>query len=236
LRIPYEAEPALGRELIELGPEIVAAILVTLLAGWQHACTSADVHADAGEVPMTERLRDGMRIAVNKNPAWKLIILPGTESRSKADVLLPDGRTDIPLMIIEVFLRTQEHDPHAIIECKRIVGSDTHLCREYILEGVDRFATGKYGENHGIGFMVGYVLSGTSVDAASGVNAYLARVKRTGEQLTVSDVTSETTWYSQHQRSQLSEPIELHHSFLEMRSPSAQDSQAATITTSAASG
>lgn len=107
---------------------------------------------------MTERLRDGMRSAV-KNASWNLIILPGTESRSKSSVLLPDGRTDIPLMMIEVFSRTQEHDPHAIIECKRIAGSDTHLCREYVVEGIDRFASGKYGENHAVGFMVGYVLS-----------------------------------------------------------------------------
>jgi hypothetical protein len=107
----------------------VAAILLTLIAGWQKAAASSDVNSDAGEVLMTERLRDGMRSAL-KGGAWKLIVLPGTESRSKANVLLPDGRTDIPLMMIEVFLRTQEHDPHAIIECKRISGSDTHLCRE----------------------------------------------------------------------------------------------------------
>lgn len=236
MRIPYQPEPPLGREFIQLGPEIVAAILLTLLAGWQQACASPDVHADAGEVAMTERLRDGMRIAVKNNTAWKLIILPGTESRSKPDVLLPDGRTDIPLMMIEVFLRTQEHDPHAIIECKRIAGSDPHLCREYIVEGVDRFATGKYGENHAVGFMVGYVLTGTPIDAANGVNAYLGRVTRTGEQLTVSDVTSEATWRSQHTRSQPSDPIALHHSFLEMRSPALQNARGAASTARSPTG
>lgn len=123
-----------------------------------------------------------------------MIVLPGTESRSKANMLLPDGRTDIPLMMIEVFLRTQEHDPHAIIECKRISGSDTHLCREYVVEGVDRFASGKYGENHAVGFMVGYVLSGTSVEAATGVNAYLGRVSRTAERLQAAAVISDSTW------------------------------------------
>ncbi|PZQ76074.1 MAG: hypothetical protein DI563_07940 [Variovorax paradoxus] len=164
---------------------------------------------------MTERLRDGMRSAV-KNASWNLIILPGTESRSKRSVLLPDGRTDIPLMMIEVFLRTQEHDPHAIIECKRIAGSDAHLCREYVIEGIDRFASGKYGENHAVGFMVGYVLSGTSADAADGVNAYLARVSRSAEQLSASDETSDSTWYSTHGRAKPSAPVGLHHSFLEL--------------------
>lgn len=215
MRIPYEPLPALGREFIQLGPEVVAAILLTLVAGWQRACASSDVNADAGEVLMTERLRDGMRSAV-KNASWNLIILPGTESRSKSSVLLPDGRTDIPLMMIEVFLRTQEHDPHAIIECKRIAGSDTHLCREYVVEGIDRFASGKYGENHAVGFMVGYVLSGTSADAADGVNAHLARVSRSAEQLSASNVTSDSTWYSTHKRAKPSAPVGLHHSFLEL--------------------
>ena len=67
---------------------------------------------------MTERLRDGMRIALKNSPWKQIMVLPGTESRSKSNVMLPDGRTDIPLAFVEIFLRTQEHDPHAIIECK----------------------------------------------------------------------------------------------------------------------
>jgi len=213
LRIPYETSPALGREFIELAPEVVAAILLILTAGWQQACAAADVNADAGEVLMTERLRDGMRSAL-KNFPLKLIVLPGTESRSKSSVLLPDGRTDIPLMMIEVFLRTQEHDPHAIIECKRIAGSDTHLCREYIVEGVDRFSSGKYGENHAVGFMVGYVLSGTSAAAVSGVNAYLSRVSRTADRLVPVTFIDSQTWHSRHARAKPSDSIDLHHAFL----------------------
>ncbi|MDS4013161.1 MAG: hypothetical protein RKP46_02260 [Candidatus Accumulibacter sp.] len=201
----------MGREFIELGPEVVAVILLTLAAGWQRACAAEDVNANAGEVLMTERLRDGMRGALRNSP-WKLIVLPGTESRSKASVVLPDGRTDIPLMLIEVFLRTQEHDPHAVIECKRIAGSDTHLCREYVVEGMDRFVREKYGENHAIGFMVGYVLSGSPSESADGVNAYLRRVSRS-DCLAPSDI-SDGTWQSLHARSKPSMPIRLHHAFL----------------------
>lgn len=218
MRIPYDTPPALGREFIELAPEVVAAILLTVAAGWQRAGTAADVNADAGEVLMTERLRDGMRSAL-KNSSWSLIVLPGTESRSKNTVVLPDGRTDIPLMMIEVFLRTQEHDPHAIIECKRIAGSDTHLCREYVVEGMDRFANGKYGENHAVGFMVGYVLSGAAGEAAEGVNAYLTRVSRTIDHLESSDIVDTATWHSQHARATASRPIGLHHALLEIEVP-----------------
>ena len=218
MRIPYEAPAPLGREFIELAPEIVATILLTLVAGWRHACVFNDVNAQAGEVLMTERLRDGMRGELkSKGHPWgtMLVVLPGTESRSSSTVVLPDGRTDIPLMLIEVFLRTQEHDPHAIIECKRIVGADTHLCREYVVEGVDRFRTGKYGQNHALGFMVGYVLSGTAVEAADGVNAYLKRVSRNAEHLAPSDICEDVlSWASQHARATPSSPVRMHHAFL----------------------
>ncbi len=213
MRIPYETPPALGREFIELAPEVVAAILLTLTSGWQQAIGAGDMNTTAGEVLMTERLRDGMREAL-KNSPWKLIVLPGTESRSKPSVVLPDGRTDIPLMLIEVFLRTQEHDPHAIIECKRIAGSDAHLCREYVVEGMDRFISEKYGENHAIGFMVGYIISGTAPESADGINAYLKRVSRSADYLAPSDICEGPSWQSQHSRSKPSTSIRLHHAFL----------------------
>ncbi|MEX0732270.1 MAG: hypothetical protein WED00_06385 [Aquisalimonadaceae bacterium] len=218
MRIPYDPPAPLGREFIELAPEVVAAILRTLTAGWFQACKFSDVNAQAGEVLMTERLRDGMRGELkSKACPWRktLIVLPGAESRSSNNVLIPDGRTDIPLILIEVFLTTAEHDPHAIIECKRIAGPDTHLCREYVVEGIDRFATGKYGENHAVGFMVGYVLSGTATESVDGVNAYLTRTSRKVDALEPSDVSSKApSWRSQHVRAKPSSPIQLHHAFL----------------------
>jgi hypothetical protein len=218
LRIPYEASAPLGKEFIELAPEVAAAILLILVAGWQHACRFNDVNAQAGEILMTERLRDGMRSELkSKGHPWgkMLVVLPGTESRSSSAIVIPDGRTDIPLMVIEVFLRTQEHDPHAIIECKRIAGSDTHLCREYVVEGVDRFRTGKYGRNHAAGFMVGYLLNGTAKEAADGVNAYLTRTARKSEYLDPDDICEgNLTWFSRHPRSAPSSPIHVHHIFL----------------------
>ena len=217
MRIHYEAPASLGRNLIELAPEVSAVILLTLLAGWKIAREFNDVNEHAGEVLMTERLRDGMRSELqSKGRPWgkMLVVLPGTESRSNRAVVVPDGRTDIPLMLIEVFLQMEEHDPHAIIECKRIAGSDTHLCREYVVEGVNRFSTGKYGQNHAMGFMVGYLLTGTAIEAADGVNAYLTRASREAEHLEPDDVCDEALiWASQHARGTTNTPIRLLHSF-----------------------
>jgi hypothetical protein len=120
VRIPYDVPVPLGREFIELSADITAAILVTLLAGWESATRSIYLTPQAGEVAITERLRDGMRavLKAHRYPWSKsMTVLPGTESRSDARVLLPDGRTDIPIFLIEVFLRSEEHDPHAVIEC-----------------------------------------------------------------------------------------------------------------------
>lgn len=207
----------MGREYIALGPVVVAAILLTLRSGWEEADFGEGV-ASGGEVEITERLRDGMRVALNSGGLpWSksFIVALGMESRSTPETITPDGRTDIPIYIIEVFLRYGEHDPHAIIECKRLNGSDTHLCREYVVEGIDRFRTGKYARDHAVGFMAGYLLSGNATQAAGGLNAYLTRTRRTSEHLIASDLLDDPTfWLSSHGRGSHRPPINLHHALL----------------------
>jgi hypothetical protein len=221
MAIPYDAPVAVGRQLIALGPDVAAAILLTLEAGWAHASSFGELQSSAGEVVITERLRDGMRhVLKSSNFAWgkTMIVAPGTESRSRADLMVPDGRTDIPVYLIQVFLQLGEHDPHAIIECKRIAGADAHLCREYVVEGVDRFRTEKYAENHNIGFMTGYLLAGDAAAAVEGINAYLTRRTRDAEHLVRSEVIDESwVWSSRHSRPIRAEPIDLFHSFFELR-------------------
>lgn len=163
-----------------------------------------------------------MRQALNDLKWGKtMIILPGTESRSRAGLLPPDGRTDIPILLIKIFLRFQEHDPHAIIECKRIAGDDAHLCREYVVEGIDRFRTAKYGRKHTVGIMAGYLIGKNASAAAAGVNAYLSRKRREPEHLAPSDVLHGAwAWQSRHPREMSAQPIELHHAFLDLEAGS----------------
>jgi hypothetical protein len=216
--LSIDSEPAavIGRQFIELGADIAAAILLTVRAGWTQALASPEVHPGSAEVPITERLRDGMRVALAALPWNKtMIVAAGMESRSSSDLARPDGRTDIPIIIIEVFLRIGEHEPHGIIECKRIAGSNTRLCREYVVNGIDRFRTGLYAGNHAAGFMTGFVLCGNVPGAAAGVNRYLARQKRCTECLRLPGVLENApeVWGSQHTRAGAT-PIALHHCFL----------------------
>jgi hypothetical protein len=218
MKIPFEEPLAVGLEVIELQPDVVTAILVTLHAGWEYASMSVDVHSGAGEVTITERLRDGMRRALITLPWGKtMIIPPGSESRSRPEVLLPDGRTDIPIFSIEIFLRLQEHDPHAIVECKRIAGNNARLCREYVVEGIDRFQSGKYGGKHTVGFMAGYLVAQDASAAVAGINALLSRKQREAEHLSPSDLVT-LTWRSRHPRVS-SQPIALHHAFVALGLP-----------------
>ncbi len=217
MKLPVDVPAAAGQPFIELAREVAAAILVTVEKGWALALVSSNVCPGDGEVIITERLRDGMRQALNAGEfGWKgnIAVLPGTESRSHPEVPVPDGRTDIPVFVIGIFLRFGEHNPHAIIECKRIAGAESRLCREYVLEGVDRFRTGKYGGNHSTGFMIGYLIYGEAKAAVTGINRYLNRNSRGSENLKPSKlVPASWAWKSEHARD-AALPIELHHGFL----------------------
>ena len=114
-----------------------------------------------------------------------------------------------------MFAKLREHDPHAIVECKRVAEGDTYLAREYVVEGVDRFKTGKYGENHANGFMVGYVISGTKTGVVDGINAYLRGRSRNCEILVSGrDGAISKCWLSEHPRRHGRTPILLHHTML----------------------
>ena len=222
MRIPHKVPVAVGLEFVDLAQDVAAAILRTLRVGWDYALESPDVHAGAEEVAITERLREGMRQALRGGRlAWSttMAVLPGTESRSRPEVLRPDGRTDIPILVIEIFLQLGVHDPHAIIECKRIAGTNTDLCRNYVVEGIDRFQKGKYAGNHAAGFMAGYLLSGAAAAAATGINRYLSGKARDPEHLALSGLIHEPwVWDSRHSRAAPSPPIQLHHAFLNVQS------------------
>ena len=214
MKLPLYQRDAIGTSFIDI-PEIATAILLTVEAGWAHAQQFSNVHRYAQEVPITERLRKGMRQALDDEKfAWSnqdIRVLPGTESTSRSELAVPDGLTDIPIIIRCM----PGHDPHAIIECKRIAEKKASLCRAYVKEGIDRFRTGKYAGNHSTGFMVGYLISGTAKTAANGINRYFDHKSRNEENLKPSGlIKKQWAWQSRHPRTQPASAIALHHAFL----------------------
>jgi hypothetical protein len=216
VRLPLGQSAALGRTFIDLAPELTLAVIRTVEAGWPIALARAEVTPHADEVTITECLRDAMRAAlIHHKLPWRktMIIAPGTESRSQEGMISPDGRTDIPLFLTRVFVRSGEHDPHVILECKRVAANDAYLAREYVVEGIDRFRSGKYGENHRRGFMVGYVIAGSGTAAVASVNRYLHGRSRQVESLEPAAQLADIGWESEHPRA-LNGRIVLHHAML----------------------
>ena len=194
------------------------AILAVLAGGWRRAAALRERVATEDEISLTQCLRQGMIADLRaRKAAWckRITILPGTESRSRSSTLKPDGLTDISVYLQDIRERYDEHDPHAIVECKRITEHDSALCRLYVVEGIDRFAIGKYSIKHAVGFMVGYVISGAVHRAVLKINGRLSREERQTEYLRELRVVQEAqAWISRHSRAKPYMPIELYHAFL----------------------
>lgn len=209
MRLPTEDRNVAG-QLIELGPDLVATVLRVIEEGWARAKAMGAAATDL-ERPLTERLRCGMRTAESRPES--IVVQRGAESLSSQAALVPDGLTDIPLFFLEIYLQSSIQDPHAIIECKRIAGTDTGLCREYVVNGIDRFRDGKYSSRHKAAFMVGYVLMGTIDDAANGINKYLVG-RRRAERLAPSTLVV-GPWLRESRHQRLAHGlIVLHHALL----------------------
>ena len=207
---------------LDVVPDFCATILEALVRGWTLMCHHPQMRPGTPEVEVTELLRQGMRMAVNQRTAHRpgMMVLPGTESLSQATVSRPDGLTDIPICFPDIFEACLDHDPHAIIECKRIAGSDRDLCRLYVTEGIDRFVSGKYSHRHAIAFMCGYLQSDDVELAVDGVNRYLRIKGRVTERLGSSAVVSDA-WArsSRHPRVSPLCAIDIHHAFLAFTAP-----------------
>ena len=219
MRIPFRPEISLGRRFIEISRDECATVLRILMGGWENALAEIKICPDTGEVEITECLRDGMEKALRDGVVRQnrqISVLPGTQSRSSSEVLRPDGLTDISIHIQRIREEYDQHPPHVIIECKRVAGNRTDLCRLYVVDGVDdRFKNSKYAGNHAIAFMAGYVLVGAVEDAIRGINKYLTRKGRQSEHLELSNILDlPWAWSSSHIRSGAPAPIYLHHAFL----------------------
>ena len=221
MTIPRDLPSEAGSTPISLGSRVALSILSTVKAAWDRVYSCPDIHDGCSEVTITERLRESMRQVLEaKARPWErtMAVLPGTESKSRPDLTRPDGITDIPIWLNERFQEQGVHDPHAIIECKRLSGADARLCRLYVIEGIDRFKSGKYGRDHEVGFMAGYLVAGTATAAAMRVNKYLAKKARNSECLHPSNLVLKCwAWRSSHLRSSGKADIQLHHAHLRLR-------------------
>lgn len=198
---------------VSLADATIIAVLRAIQLGWRAAADVAEGDAAvlSQELPMTHRLCAAMgRVVDSSQDQYPMRITPGTVVIPSEDAPRPVGLTDISIYLNGL----PGHDPHAIIECKRVHGGDRKLCRLYVVEGIDRFRCGKYGADHAQDFMVGFVVQGDVGGAVAGINRYLHGRQRHVDQLADSDILAEP-WVRQscHPRQDQTRTT-LHHAFL----------------------
>ena len=122
-----------------------------------------------------------------------------------------------------VFL-DHDRDRYLAYECKRLNerrdDGRRSLAGEYVKDGLSRFVTGQYSENLPVGCMLGYVLDGDMVYAASRVREkiiqsgqYVALVEGPRDDIAIGRATR---FYSRHRRKSNGEEIEVRHDLLPM--------------------
>ena len=122
-----------------------------------------------------------------------------------------------------VFL-DHDRETYLAYECKRLneVRHDGRrsLATEYVMNGLSRFVAGQYSENLPVGCMLGYVLDGDVVYAASRVRA---KIVERGQEVALAmsprdDITIgvATRFCSCHRRGANGEEIEVRHALLPM--------------------
>lgn len=206
---------------LHIGEDHVVAILVLIRLGWKSAMEHSEVSPQTLEVDLNAYLRQGMCDVVDANGvrfAPHISVFPGTESTKPGEVV-PSGRTDISIILHHL---PRRHDPHTVIECKKVSGAHARHCRRYVVDGIDdRFKSGKYAKNDLVAFMTGFVFAGTIGEAVACINRHLIRKKRGDELLNDSTVGERRTRTSRHSRCHVEENIELHHAFVSFDSAGA---------------
>lgn len=96
-------------------------------------------------------------------------------------------------------------------ECK-LLDDSAFLIREYIVEGVCRYLSGKYGSKCSSGSMVGYVLGSDLSKVLQKLNDAMRRLSE-NPSLIKKDGAHENHYNSRYQRSVGLSPFELHHLF-----------------------
>ena len=180
MEIPFGEHHSLGPPNLLSRQDLIRVIIRLQFEGWSIALRSDPLlNGDQSERYMNGQLFNGMRHVRNSLELDNIYIMETPGVRSNADRSTPDGEPDIAIW----FSSFGANDPHALIECKRVDPNDMSrsLRREYVVSGIDRFISGRYGSGHEIDFMVAYVLSNTERVSMQDINRYLQNVGRVRE-------------------------------------------------------
>lgn len=147
-------EPPIGRPSFALSRDHLATAIDLLCRGSAHA--RPVVSPGMLEVPITILVKKAMLRLKRQLGLTNIEITGELELLDANDPSAAvQGRIDITPKFLHQF---GDEEAYLGVECKRVAPDDSSLNGRYISQGVDRFATGKYGRGHQWGMMLAYVL------------------------------------------------------------------------------
>lgn len=148
---------------------IAILVLRILHDAWPATTADSRVTRTADEDAISDVLQEKMVEAKNRvNP----VPLIRFEREPQSD----GPRFNAPLGLIDIkILYTWNDDTSLTMECKRITSTENSLALEYIRNGINRFASGKYSPCHAFGIVTAYVICGNPEGCAERVSTTLGR-------------------------------------------------------------
>lgn len=197
---------------------IVVIVLRILHDAWPATIADAGVSRTTDEDSISDVLRWKMADAKNR-------INPVPQIRFEREPQSDDPELDTPLGLIDIkILYTWNDVTYLTMECKRITSTENSLALKYVRNGINRFASGKYGPGHAFGIVTGYAICGNADACADRVSKTLGKepASETGFDsnfgwLIDDEVFEGTRHYrTQHSQTALNNTIELIHAFVSL--------------------
>lgn len=157
--IPYNDPASIGSTSPAFLDDLIATVLSIVVMAWSEALASGEINTSSGEPDIAGSLGKAMIIEKNRRTgiATQMRIEEEVGTRSSDEIVKTDGRIDIKIIY------SFDEREYFGMECKKINSGDQDLAKKYVLDGIMRFVTGKYGRGHHWGAMLGFVLGGNEV-------------------------------------------------------------------------
>lgn len=195
---------------------IVILVLQILHDAWPATVADPKVSLDSDEDSISNVLRWNLEESRNRlDPVPQLLFVRESQSDE------PELENPIGLIDIQVFY-TWDAQTYLTMECKRITSTENSLALKYVRNGVNRFASGKYGPGHAFGIITGYSVCGNLESCAERVSQTLAKELESetgydwkfGWQVDDTLIIGQRHYRTRHRQNIVKNNIELIHAFL----------------------